>query len=69
MAPYLMKGYANGGSTAQEQHFGLPLRRGRMVSECASGKLKTRFGALRRAMDFKLDDFPFIIYAYLMHRR
>lgn len=64
-----MKEYANGGSTAQERYFGLSLCRGRMVSECAFGKLKTQIAALRTAMDIKLDDFPFIIYARFMHRR
>jgi len=31
LAPYLMKEYARGGSTPQEQYFGLSLCRGRMV--------------------------------------
>ena len=43
LLPYLMKEYASGGSTAQEQYFGLCLCRARMVIECAFGRLKARF--------------------------
>ncbi|KAK0141740.1 hypothetical protein N1851_020591 [Merluccius polli] len=63
-----MKEYANGGSTVQEQYFGLSLCRARMVIECAFGRLKARFGALRRAMDINLHDLPFVIYAcFVLH--
>uniref|UniRef100_A0A0E9QG68 DDE Tnp4 domain-containing protein n=1 Tax=Anguilla anguilla TaxID=7936 RepID=A0A0E9QG68_ANGAN len=34
-----------------------------MVIECSFGRLKARFGALRRAMDINLDDLPFVINA------
>ena len=68
LLPYVMKEYVNGGSTAQEQYFGLSLCRARMVIECAFGRLKARFGALRRAMDMNLDDLPFVIYAcFVLH--
>ena len=68
LLPYVMKEYVNGGSTAQEQYFGLSLCRARMVIECAFGRLKARFGALRRAMDIDLDDLPFVIYAcFVLH--
>ncbi|CAM4548298.1 unnamed protein product [Leuciscus chuanchicus] len=68
LLPYLMKEYVNGGSTAQEQYFGLSLCRARMVIECAFGRLKARFGALRRAMDINLADLPFVIYAcFVLH--
>lgn len=68
LLPYLMKEYVNGGSTAQEQYFGLSLCRARMVMECAFGRLKARFGALRRAMDINLADLPFVIYAcFVLH--
>ena len=69
LLPYVMKEYVNGGSTAQEQYFGLSLCRARMVIECAFGRLKARFGALRRAMDIDLDDLPFVIYAcFVLHK-
>mgnify|MGYP000244172444 CR=1 FL=1 len=48
LMPYLMKEYVSGGATAQEQYFGLSLCRARMVIECSFGRLKGRFGALRR---------------------
>lgn len=68
LLPYLMKEYANGGSNVQEQYFGLSLCRARMVIECAFGRLKARFGALRRAMDINLNDLPFVIYAcFVLH--
>ncbi|XP_037553265.1 protein ALP1-like [Nematolebias whitei] len=68
LLPYLMKEYANGGSNVQEQYFGLSLCRARMVIECAFGRLKARFGALRRAMDINMNDLPFVIYAcFVLH--
>lgn len=68
LLPYLMKEYVNGGSTAQEQYFGLSLCRARMVIECSFGRLKARFGALRRAMDINLADLPVVIYAcFVLH--
>jgi hypothetical protein len=68
LLPYLLKEYVNGGSTVQEQYFGLSLCQARMVIECAFGRLKARFGALRRAMDINLTDLPFVIYAcFVLH--
>lgn len=68
LLPYLMKEYAGGGSTAQEQYFGLRLCSARMVIECAFGRLKGRFMMLRRAMDINIDDLPAVIYAcFVLH--
>ncbi|XP_060764084.1 putative nuclease HARBI1 [Neoarius graeffei] len=68
LLPYLMKEYSNGGSTPQEQYFGLCLCRARMVIECAFGRLKARFAALRRPMDINMDDLPHVIYAcFVLH--
>ena len=38
------------------------------VIECSFGRLKSRFAALRRAMDINLDDLPHVIYAcFVLH--
>ena len=58
LLPYMMKEYANSDSTAQEQYFGLTLRSARFVIECAFGRLKARFGILRRPVDINLYDMP-----------
>lgn len=69
LMPYLMKEYSNhGGSTVQEQYFGMTLCQSRMVIKCSFGRLKARFGALKRAMDINLDELPYIIYAcFVLH--
>ena len=46
LLPYLMKEFAKGGSTEQEQFFGYILSSARMVVECAFGRFKSRFGIL-----------------------
>lgn len=40
LMPFVMKEFANGGATHQEQYFGLSLCKCRMVIECAFGRLK-----------------------------
>ena len=68
LLPYLMKEYANGGATVQEQYFGYKLCSARNVIECAFGRLKSRFSALRREMDINLHDLPTVIYAcFVLH--
>lgn len=68
LLPYLMKEYCSGGTTAQEQYFGLLLCRARMVIECSFGRLKARFGILRRPMDINLEEVPNVIYAcFVLH--
>ena len=68
LMPYVMKEYSNGGSTAQEQYFGLKLCQSQMVIECSFGRLKARFGALKRVMDINLMELPHIIYAcFVLH--
>ena len=68
LIPYVMKEYSNGGSTVQEQYFGLTLCKARMVIECSFGRLKARFGALKRAMDINMDELPCVIYAcFVLH--
>jgi hypothetical protein len=63
-----MKEYANGGATRQEQYFGLNLCSARNVIECSFGRLKARFGALKRPMDINIDELPFVIYScFVLH--
>lgn len=68
LLPYVMKEYAGGGSTPQEQYYGLQLCKARMVIECAFGRLKGRFMMLKRAMDINMSDLPNVIYAcFVLH--
>ena len=68
LLPYLMKEFANGGSTSTEQFFGYRMSSSRMVIECAFGRLKGRWGALLRAMDLSLDDLPNVVFAcFVLH--
>ena len=68
LMPYMIKEYANGGSNHREQYFGLNMCSARNVIECSFGRLKARFGALKRAMDIKMDDLPYVIYGcFVLH--
>ena len=68
LLPYLMKEYPGGGNTVQEQFFGWQLSSGRITIECAFGRLKGRFGVLRREMDIKMPDLQYVIYAcFVLH--
>ncbi|XP_037537968.1 putative nuclease HARBI1 [Nematolebias whitei] len=68
LLPFLMKDFSSGCSTPQEQYFELCLCSGRVVIECAFGRLKARFGALRRPMDINLRDLPHVIYTcFVLH--
>ena len=63
-----MKEFPGGGNTSQEQLFGWRLCSTRMVIECAFGRLKGRFGALKREMDINLNDLPNVINAcFILH--
>ena len=44
----------NGGKNQAEAFFGFRLSSARMVIDCAFGRLKARFGCLRREMDINL---------------
>ena len=61
--PCTMKDYFNGGSIPQEQYFRMTLCQSRLVAEWSSGRLKARFGALKRAMNINLDELPYVTYA------
>ena len=68
LMPYLMKEYSNGGSNQQEQYYGMTLCQSRMVIECAFGRLKARFGALKRPMDINLNELPYFVHAcFVLH--
>lgn len=68
LMPYIMKEYASGGSMKQEQYFGLKLCSAQFFIECAFGRLKARFGCLRRAMYINMDDLSHVIYAcFVLH--
>ena len=55
--PYLMKEFPGGGVTIQEKFFSYRLCSARVAIECAFGRLKARFGILRREMDIS---FPYL---------
>ena len=63
LLPFLMKEYANGGKIPDEQFFGFRLSSARMLIECAFGRLKARFGCLRRNMDIRLEELPVVIHS------
>ena len=52
--PFLMKLYPKDGKDEREQDFGYRLYSARMVIENAFGRLKGRFGCLRKPMDVTL---------------
>ena len=61
LLPFLMKEFSKGGKNSSERFFGQRLSSARMVIECAFGRLKARFGCLRREMDINLKDLPAVI--------
>ena len=68
LLPRVMKEFPGGGNTVKEQFFGYRLSSARMVIECAFGRSKGTFGALRRDMDINIDDLPHVIYAcFVLH--
>ena len=68
LLPYLMKEYVNGGSSPQQQYFGYKLCSARYVIECSFGRLKARFGALKRAMDINIRELLHVIYScFVLH--
>ena len=52
----------------KSRFFGYRLSSARMVIECAFGRLKARFGCLRRDMDINLDDLTYVIHScFILH--
>ncbi len=63
-----MKEFAKGGSTDLEQFFGYRLSSARMVVECAFGRLKARFGVLRKPIDMCLPNTVYVIMScFILH--
>ncbi len=68
LLPYLMKEFAKGGSTSSEQFFGYRLSSARMVVECGFGRLKARFGILRKPIDLSMNNIPHtILSCFILH--
>lgn len=68
LLPRLMKEFANGGKNQEEEFFGFRLSSARIVVECAFGRLKARFGCLRRDMDINIKELPNVINAcFVLH--
>ena len=58
LLPFLMKEVTGNGRSENEHFFGYRLSSARMVIECAFGRVKARFGCLKREMDINIDDLP-----------
>ena len=68
LLPFLMKEFVNGGSNVKEQFLGFKLSSARVVIECTFGRLKGRFGCLRREMDRNIQNLPYVMHAcFLLH--
>ena len=68
LLPLLMKEYAAGGNTSQEQFFSYRLSSARMVVECAFGRLKGRFRILRKDMDTSLQStLDIVLGCFILH--
>ena len=65
---FLMKEFSIGGKNSSERFFDQRLSSARMVIECAFGRLKARFGCLRKEMDINLKDLPTVIHScFILH--
>ena len=63
-----MKEIANGGRNEENQFCGYCLLSQRMVIECAFGRLRGRFGCLRRNVDINLKELPHVIHScFILH--
>ena len=63
-----MKEYPKGGKDERGQCFGYRLFIVRMVIENAVGRLKRRFGCLRRPMDVNIKELPHLIMStFILH--
>ena len=68
LLPFLMKEFPGGGKTEQEQYFGYRLYAARIAIEYSFGRLKVRFGCLKREIDVHTSTLPYVIYAcFVLH--
>ena len=68
LLPFLIKEYPRGGKDGREQYFGYILSSARMVIENTFGRLKGRFGCLRRPMDVNIKELPHLIMSiFILH--
>ena len=68
LLPFVSKEFANGGKNQSEQFYGFRLSSARMVIECTFGRLKARFGCLKRDMDINFNDLTHVIHAcFILH--
>ena len=69
LLPFVNKEFAgNGGKNQSEQFYGFRLSSARMVIECTFGRLKARFGCLKRDMDINFNDLIHVIHAcFILH--
>ena len=68
LLPFIMKEFANGGRTSEEQFFGYRLSSAKMVIKYAFDRLKARFGCLRKDININIDDLPYVIYScFVLH--
>ena len=61
--PYVMKEFSGGGKNDRERFFSYKLSSSRIVIENAFGRLKGRFGCLKRAVDIGINVLPQVIVA------
>ena len=66
LLPFIVKKFANGNRTPEEQFFGYGFSLGKMVIECAFGRLKAKFGCSRKDMDININDLPYVLYSCLV---
>ena len=68
LLPYFVKECLVGGSSLNEQFFGLKLSSDPMTIECAFGRLKARFGALQHELDISFPDLQYVIFScFVLH--
>ena len=66
LLPFLMKEYPKSGKDEREQYFCYKLSSARMAIENAFGRLKRRFGCLRRPMEVNIKELPYLIMSTFM---